>query len=106
MGMLVLWPAQLSASPSRPLTTLLTTPRTILLLFPPICSQSCVNHGLKYYLYSCICLCGLVAGPTRKALRGAYKVGAAADRPAHCSRVLPAPSSLSLLLMHQSMLGC
>lgn len=39
-------------------------------------SGSCVNHGLKYYLYSCICLCGLVAGPTRKALRGAYKLPA------------------------------
>ncbi|KAL4440111.1 hypothetical protein ABPG75_003112 [Micractinium tetrahymenae] len=37
---------------------------------------SCVNHGLKYYLYSCICLCGLVSGPTRKALRGAYKLPA------------------------------
>ena len=32
--------------------------------------------GLKYYLYSCLCLCGLVAGPTRKALRNGYKLPA------------------------------
>lgn len=36
--------------------------------------QSCVNHGLKFYLYSCICLCGLVAGPTRRSIRQAYKL--------------------------------
>lgn len=39
-------------------------------------SGSCVNHGLKWYLYSCICLCGMVAGPTRKGLRSAYKLPA------------------------------
>jgi len=38
--------------------------------------QSCPNHGLKYFLYSCVCLCGLVAGPTRKGLRTAYKLPA------------------------------
>lgn len=33
-----------------------------------------LNHCLKYYLYSCICLCGLVAGPTRQKLRSHYKL--------------------------------
>jgi hypothetical protein len=36
----------------------------------------CLCAGLKYYLYSCLCLCGLVAGPTRKALRNGYKLPA------------------------------
>ena len=31
-----------------------------------------VNHCLKVYLYSCICACGLVSGPTRRAIRDAY----------------------------------
>lgn len=34
----------------------------------------CVNWGLKFWLYSCVCACGLVAGPTRKALRTHYKL--------------------------------
>ncbi|KAI7838040.1 hypothetical protein COHA_008124 [Chlorella ohadii] len=39
-------------------------------------SESCVQHGLKFYLYSCLCLCGLVAGPTRHSIRQAYKLPA------------------------------
>jgi Cys-rich protein (TIGR01571 family) len=39
-------------------------------------AESCVNHGLKFYLYSCLCLCGLVAGPTRRSIRQAYKLPA------------------------------
>lgn len=31
-----------------------------------------VSHCLKFYLYSCICACGFVSGPTRKALREEY----------------------------------
>jgi len=31
-----------------------------------------VNHCLKFWLYSCICACGLVTGPTRKAVRDTY----------------------------------
>lgn len=31
-----------------------------------------VNHCLKFYLYSCICACGLVSGPTRQAIRQTY----------------------------------
>lgn len=31
-----------------------------------------VNHCLKFYLYSCFCGCGLVTGPTRKAIRKTY----------------------------------
>jgi hypothetical protein len=34
---------------------------------PLVCS-------LKYCLYGCVCLCGLVAGPTRTAVRHAYKL--------------------------------
>ena len=30
---------------------------------------SCVAAGLKYYLYSWCCLCGLVGGPTRRSVR-------------------------------------
>lgn len=37
-------------------------------------SGSCPQHGLKYCLYSCLCLCGLVAGPTRQSVRQAYKL--------------------------------
>eukprot|EP00887_Chlorella_sp_A99_P000530 scaffold17.g530.t1 len=32
----------------------------------------CVMHALKYYLYSCFCGCGLVAGPTRKTVRDKF----------------------------------
>ena len=35
---------------------------------------SCVNHGLKYYLYSCLCLCALVSAPTRRAIRDGYQL--------------------------------
>ncbi|KAL4853391.1 Protein PLANT CADMIUM RESISTANCE 6 [Chlorella vulgaris] len=37
-------------------------------------AESCPSHGLKYCLYGCVCLCGLVGGPTRKAVRHAYKL--------------------------------
>jgi Cys-rich protein (TIGR01571 family) len=31
-----------------------------------------VMHALKFYLYSCICACGMVSGPTRWQLRKKY----------------------------------
>ena len=31
-----------------------------------------VNHCLKFWLYSCVCACGLVAGPTRQGIRDTY----------------------------------
>jgi Cys-rich protein (TIGR01571 family) len=34
----------------------------------------CVSHGLKFYLYSCCCACGLVSGPTRRAIRDKYEL--------------------------------
>lgn len=34
----------------------------------------CVNHAVKFWLYSCICLCGLVSGPTRKAIRDEHNL--------------------------------
>jgi len=38
-----------------------------------------VNHCLKFYLYSCVCLCGLVSGPTRKAIRDSYDLPVSPD---------------------------
>ena len=33
-----------------------------------------VNHCLKFWLYSCICACGFVSGPTRRAIRETYSL--------------------------------
>lgn len=42
---------------------------------PPPCLLPCrLRCSLKYCLYGCVCLGGLVGGPTRKALRHAYKL--------------------------------
>lgn len=59
-------------------------------LLPAVCcSASCArpppltplppSHtpaGAKFWAYSCLCACGLVAGPTRRAIRTAYKLPA------------------------------
>lgn len=34
------------------------------------------SHCIKYYIYNFICACGLVAGPTRRAMRAAYNLPA------------------------------
>lgn len=43
-----------------------------------------VDHCMKYTLYSLICLCGAVAGPTRKAIRDKYGLPAAPGCLATC----------------------
>lgn len=55
-------------------------------LHPPHLTHSIVfplsfsySHCLKFYLYSCICACGLVAGPTRKAIRSSYDLPVAPE---------------------------
>lgn len=52
-------------------------------------SGECPTHGLKYCLFGCCCLSGLLAGPTRRTIRDTYKLpqqpeGLGSDDPNKC----------------------